>query len=122
MPVMEIIRHKTFAVVRKTAKSAKISSYESFMVYSMCLCVCVCVCVSYWLFVCVFMCLCVYCIHVACYVYYVSKSVTRYHKSVTRYHLLKPFIDRFASISYVLWWLALKYAGKSLGQWPRYKI
>ena len=30
MPVMEIIRHKTLAVVRKTAKSAKV---ESFMVY-----------------------------------------------------------------------------------------
>ena len=34
MPVMEIIRHKTFAVVRKTAKSAKVSCHESFMVYS----------------------------------------------------------------------------------------
>ena len=33
MPVMEIIRHKTFAVVRKTAKSAKVSCHESFMVY-----------------------------------------------------------------------------------------
>ena len=33
MPVMEIIRHKTFALVRKTAKSAKISYHESFMVY-----------------------------------------------------------------------------------------
>ena len=27
MPVMEIIRHKTFTVVRKTAKSAKVSWY-----------------------------------------------------------------------------------------------
>ena len=33
MPVMEIIRHKTFAVVRKTAKSMKVSCHESFMVY-----------------------------------------------------------------------------------------
>ena len=33
MPVMEIIRHKTFAVVQKTAKSAKVSCHESFMVY-----------------------------------------------------------------------------------------
>ena len=33
MPVMEIIRHKTFAVVQKAAKSAKVSCHESFMVY-----------------------------------------------------------------------------------------
>ena len=33
MPVMEIIRHKTFAEVRKTAKSPKVSCHESFMVY-----------------------------------------------------------------------------------------
>ena len=33
MPVMEVIRHKTFAVVRKTVKSAKVSCHESFMVY-----------------------------------------------------------------------------------------
>ena len=32
MPVMEIIRHKTFVVVRKTTKSAKISCHKSFMV------------------------------------------------------------------------------------------
>ena len=35
MPVMEIIRHKTFAVVRKTAKSAKVSCHKRFMVYGM---------------------------------------------------------------------------------------
>ena len=35
MPVMAIIRHKTFAVVRKTAKYAKVSCHESFMVYGM---------------------------------------------------------------------------------------
>ena len=35
MPVMEIIRHKAFTVVRKTAKSAKVSCHESFMVYGM---------------------------------------------------------------------------------------
>ena len=34
MPVMEIIKHKTFVVVRKAAKSAKVSCRESFMVYS----------------------------------------------------------------------------------------
>ena len=33
MPVMEIIRHKTFAVIQKTAKSVKVSCHESFMVY-----------------------------------------------------------------------------------------
>ena len=33
MPMMEIIRHKTFAVVRKIAKSAKVSCHKSFMVY-----------------------------------------------------------------------------------------
>ena len=33
MAVMEIIRHKTFTVVRKTAKSAKVTCHESFMVY-----------------------------------------------------------------------------------------
>ena len=33
MPVMEIIKHKTFAVVQKTAKSAKVSCHKSFMVY-----------------------------------------------------------------------------------------
>ena len=36
MPVMEIIRHKTFAVVRKTVKYAKVSCHESFMVYGIC--------------------------------------------------------------------------------------
>ena len=33
MPVMEIIRHKTFAVVCKTAKFVKVSCHRSFMVY-----------------------------------------------------------------------------------------
>ena len=33
MPMMEIIRHKTFAVVQKTAKSAKVSCHKSFMAY-----------------------------------------------------------------------------------------
>ena len=33
VPVMKIIRHKTFAVVQKTAKSVKVSCHESFMVY-----------------------------------------------------------------------------------------
>ena len=35
IPVMEIIRHKTLAVVQKTAKSAKVSCHESFMVCGM---------------------------------------------------------------------------------------
>ena len=35
MPVIEIIRHKTFAVVRQTAKSAKVSCHKSFMIYGM---------------------------------------------------------------------------------------
>ena len=33
MPLMEIIRHKTFTVAQKTAKSAKVSCHENFMVY-----------------------------------------------------------------------------------------
>ena len=33
MPMMEIIRHKTFAVAQKTAKSMKVFFHESFMVY-----------------------------------------------------------------------------------------
>ena len=33
MPLMEIIRHKTFAVVRKTAKSVKVSWYTVDIMY-----------------------------------------------------------------------------------------
>ena len=33
MPAKEIIRHKTFAVVRKTTKSAKVSCHKSFVLY-----------------------------------------------------------------------------------------